>query len=446
MAGGDDSEIKKAKGRLHRAKSVEDWRKKLIDQEKMRKAKQKARVAERKAERERRGPTERQLKRLKIRKVWKKYREVKARAALWNVRRARERYKAKMAQEKAAKLAAAKPKRQYIKRRARTPEQRRKKAEATVKKQARRQQTVLRRREKRKAATVARKERVKAKKIIRKEKKKAAALRSRRAVLRMRKQMRTASRTRIRNKMKRVRTAARLKQVKRRANIRRMERHNRELSQKHAVIRRKEKRARAGARSKALRLKRSAEKQAIREWRKATHKHTQKQLKGRKGIIAAALGRIGTLMGAVIAVGLTGELGARKYKPRGGEPLDVSVAGIAYLNEYGFSDPEKGINIPERPFMRLTIFREKLNWFKMAADIARKQYKGAERVEMGLRRLGLKMVQNHKKTIRLGVEPPNAPYTIKKKGSSKPLVDTGQLINSIRAEIMLPDGTQELIA
>jgi hypothetical protein len=44
------------------------------------------------------------------------------------------------------------------------------------------------------------------------------------------------------------------------------------------------------------------------------------------------------------------------------------------------------------------------------------------------------------------VPPPNSPRTIARKGSSKTLIDTSQMINSIRAEVVLPDGTQELIA
>lgn len=443
MAGGDDSEIEKAKARAKKARSVEDWKRKLIDRERAKLAKQKARVAERKAERERRGPTERQALRLHVRKVHKHYRTLwgkRARAAI------KARNEARRAQEKAAKLAAAKPKRQYIKRRARTPEQKAKKAAALAKKRERRQQTVLRRREKRKAKTAMRRMKAKAKKVARKERKVAQALRKRQIAKRARKIQRTAMRTRIRKRMKKIRAAAKVRKNKGRLGTKRAERKNRELKRLHAVLRRKEIRARRGVRSRETRLRASAAKQARRDWRHATEKHRREHLKGRKGIIAAALARIGTLMGAVIAVGLTGEPGARKYQQRGGAVTDISVAGIAYLNEYGFQDPEKGINIPERPFMRMTIAREKANWFKMAADIAKKQYKGAERVEMGLRRMGLRMVQNHKKTIRDGVPPPNAPFTIAKKGSSKPLIDTGQMINSIRAEIVLPDGTQELIA
>lgn len=41
---------------------------------------------------------------------------------------------------------------------------------------------------------------------------------------------------------------------------------------------------------------------------------------------------------------------------------------------------------------------------------------------------------------RLTGGPPNAPYTIEKKGSSTPLVDSGRLINAITYEIGMGNG------
>lgn len=115
-----------------------------------------------------------------------------------------------------------------------------------------------------------------------------------------------------------------------------------------------------------------------------------------------------------------------------------NVATIAYKNEYG-------VGVPERPFMRITVARERRAWLAMAAQVVQGQAKGASTVERGLRRMGLRMAADHKRTIRETVPPPNAPSTIQRKGSSKPLVDTGQMLNSIRAEVVLPDGTTELI-
>jgi hypothetical protein len=40
-----------------------------------------------------------------------------------------------------------------------------------------------------------------------------------------------------------------------------------------------------------------------------------------------------------------------------------------------------------------------------------------------------------KQRIANGIAPPNSPYTIARKGSSKPLIDTGQLRNSITYQV-----------
>ena len=77
------------------------------------------------------------------------------------------------------------------------------------------------------------------------------------------------------------------------------------------------------------------------------------------------------------------------------------------------------------------------------ADIAALQIRAFKAVlsgEMDARKalglIGVKVVAWIKETIRAGLTPPNAPSTIERKGSSTPLVDDGQLINSIHFEIV----------
>lgn len=154
----------------------------------------------------------------------------------------------------------------------------------------------------------------------------------------------------------------------------------------------------------------------------------------RKGIIADALRRIGSLMGTEINAGITGAPGASRHGD-----TSLTVADVAYRNEFG-------IGVPERPWMRMTNAQQKYVWFRLCADIVQKTAKDQDRAERGLRRLGLRMISDYKATIRAGVSPPNSAETIERKGSSKPLIDTGQMINAHRAEVVLPDGTRELIA
>lgn len=62
-------------------------------------------------------------------------------------------------------------------------------------------------------------------------------------------------------------------------------------------------------------------------------------------------------------------------------------------------------------------------------------------VDQGLQRLGNLYVGEVQRRIAQGIEPPLAESTIKRKGSSKPLIDTGQLRSSIRFK--LGDGGSE---
>jgi hypothetical protein len=56
-------------------------------------------------------------------------------------------------------------------------------------------------------------------------------------------------------------------------------------------------------------------------------------------------------------------------------------------------------------------------------------------------RVALACEGSMKKRISRGVPPPNAAETIRRKGSSKPLINTGQLRNAIRGKVTLGSGT-----
>ena len=248
---------------------------------------------------------------------------------------------------------------------------------------------------------------------------------------------------RERRKLRRKATRAR-RTIKRRAHKKQM-RLNLQTRQKATRTRQRERVKLKAAETKTRQRERAAQSKARlgsnrarsradQAYQKATAKVVNDQIKAREGIIAAAIRRIGNLRGAEISTGLTGAPGAANH----GGPGET-VASVAYANEYG-------IGVPERPFMRITNARERRNWVRLAGQIVSGQAKGAETQERGVRRLGLIMVRDFKRTIRDGVSPPNSPAWIEEKGSSKTLINTGQMINSIRADISLPDGTRELIA
>lgn len=101
------------------------------------------------------------------------------------------------------------------------------------------------------------------------------------------------------------------------------------------------------------------------------------------------------------------------------------VAAIAAFNEWGTK------NIPSRPFMS-TSFDENLQGLnRLKAKLYIEIVNGRMGVSQALSIIGEFMVSKTKKKIRDISSPPNAPSTIKKKKSANPLIDTGQMINSV---------------
>lgn len=102
----------------------------------------------------------------------------------------------------------------------------------------------------------------------------------------------------------------------------------------------------------------------------------------------------------------------------------MSVPMVASLNEFGT------YNIPPRPFFRNAINKNSDKWGKVFLQGMQKQ--GA-RNAFGL--LGERIRKDIVQSINDTNEPPNSPVTIARKGSSKPLVDTGLMRASVNYRI-----------
>lgn len=102
----------------------------------------------------------------------------------------------------------------------------------------------------------------------------------------------------------------------------------------------------------------------------------------------------------------------------------MSVPMVASLNEFGT------YNIPPRPFFRNAINKNSDKWGKIFLQGMQKQ--GA-RNAFGL--LGERIRRDVIQSINDTNEPPNSPVTIARKGSSKPLVDTGLMRASVNYRI-----------
>lgn len=112
---------------------------------------------------------------------------------------------------------------------------------------------------------------------------------------------------------------------------------------------------------------------------------------------------------------------------------DLTLIHLMAIHEFGA--PEA--NIPERAPIRKTFIMKKAEYRKMVGQLVKLVL--AEKLTMlkATEILGMWGASEVRSTIVAGVSPPNAPSTIKRKGSSTPLVDTGQLLNSITFEVKL---------
>lgn len=107
----------------------------------------------------------------------------------------------------------------------------------------------------------------------------------------------------------------------------------------------------------------------------------------------------------------------------------LSLAQIATVNEFG------GGNVPERSFMRSTFDENRSKYQKRLERFLVQVIDGKIDLDRALGLMGTIVVRDVKVKIRDLRDPPNAPLTIKLKGSSNPLIDTGRMRQSIDFEV-----------
>jgi hypothetical protein len=88
-----------------------------------------------------------------------------------------------------------------------------------------------------------------------------------------------------------------------------------------------------------------------------------------------------------------------------------------------------GLGVPKRPFMNMAFTKNKNNYRK----IIKKQLSKIEKLDFieFLNSLGLKAQGDVQKAIVGLRNPANSPMTIKLKGSSNPLIDSGHMLQSV---------------
>lgn len=125
----------------------------------------------------------------------------------------------------------------------------------------------------------------------------------------------------------------------------------------------------------------------------------------------------------------TGVLGNGAPRPDG----HLSNAELASIHEYGLG------NVPARPWIGPPFRAKREVYFKFLSDAYQKALKDGKpaEVEKALALLGQKMVADIKRYVTEGegVPPPLKPKTIARKKSSRPLVDSSEMLNSVNYKV-----------
>lgn len=146
----------------------------------------------------------------------------------------------------------------------------------------------------------------------------------------------------------------------------------------------------------------------------------------------AAVAEISKLANSYVQIGFQeGEVTHSQTKGQRHKKAGLSMAQIAAYNEYGTED------IPARPFMSTAIENNKAKIYKAIDSQYNKIIEGKSTVKKSLDLIGLLVTSLMQQRIRQIQIPPNAPSTIKQKKSSKPLIDFGQMIQSIRHKTVI---------
>lgn len=124
---------------------------------------------------------------------------------------------------------------------------------------------------------------------------------------------------------------------------------------------------------------------------------------------------------------------------------DGSNIDKAFFNEFGTKGSGKpfgtergggfGGPIPERPFMRNTMRSNRTKYLTAMKTSAVHILRGSVTIAATLQKLGVLAVRDIQKEIVSLTSPGNSPVTIAIKGSSNPLIDTGEMRQSVTYKI-----------
>lgn len=130
-----------------------------------------------------------------------------------------------------------------------------------------------------------------------------------------------------------------------------------------------------------------------------------------------------------VAVGVIGSEASEPHEGDGDG--QVTVVDVASWNEFGTD------RIPARSFLRSTFEEDKAKFLSLLRRGKMKLVRGEASRKQVLSMVGFFAQKQVQRKITAGGSPfiPNSPATVDQKGSSSPLIDTGQLRQSITFEV-----------
>lgn len=149
----------------------------------------------------------------------------------------------------------------------------------------------------------------------------------------------------------------------------------------------------------------------------------------RKGDLAKTLERV--------KAALQGPQNVKIGFPAGKAGADLVMRAV--WNEFGTRGGASGGGwggpIPERPFMRNTVAENRGDYRKMMIASGKAIVTGRMGMEQALSLFGQRGADDIKETIASGLGPANSPTTVKLKGSSRTLIDTGEMAGSVTYQV-----------
>jgi phage gpG-like protein len=138
----------------------------------------------------------------------------------------------------------------------------------------------------------------------------------------------------------------------------------------------------------------------------------------------------------VVEIGIRGDSAPR-------DSGEIDNVGLGTIHEFGATIRRSKadgstylIAIPARSFLRDTLDTNKDAYIQVIARLKKRLVPITINPPQALNLLGLRVQGDIKRRIGRGIDPPNTEETIARKGSTTPLIDTGNLRQSITYQVV----------